>query len=133
MEYCYNWTDLARECYERGCVCRGCIIKEQLESPCQMKRSVFELVRKFGAPPKIIEKNGLTPTEQKIINAILNGADSFEKLAVLFNRKTSWAQNYIHVLYDKARERGWVGKRYSAGLFPEFIKWVRKGGFNEQI
>lgn len=49
------WTIDAINCYNRGCICIGCQIKEMMiESlyKCQMKASVLELVRIFGIPKK---------------------------------------------------------------------------------
>ena len=51
------WTQTAKECYLRGCVCQGCPLNEVMETPCRMKMAVFELVRKFGAPPEKIKTN----------------------------------------------------------------------------
>lgn len=49
-----RWTDLAKACYKRGCVCNGCPINEQYfknsKKKCQMKNAVLESVRLFGAP-----------------------------------------------------------------------------------
>lgn len=59
------WTLAAVECYNRGCVCKGCInetgfyenIFTKIKRPCQMKACVLESVRRFGKPTKaIIEK-----------------------------------------------------------------------------
>lgn len=48
-----RWTNSSIDCYERGCICEGCIIDKILKnSPqkCQMKATVLELVREFGRP-----------------------------------------------------------------------------------
>lgn len=46
-----RWTQTAIDCYERNCICEGCIYKDLLEtSNCQMKRSVFALLKKLGKP-----------------------------------------------------------------------------------
>lgn len=46
-----KWTELAKECYERGCICNGCVFSEILiSSNCRMKRTVLELVKLFGVP-----------------------------------------------------------------------------------
>ncbi|MBQ8635321.1 hypothetical protein IJ425_04120 [bacterium] len=45
-----RWTLTAAECYSNGCNCSTCDMPLMLETKCQMKRIVFELVRKFGAP-----------------------------------------------------------------------------------
>lgn len=49
-----RWTQSARDCYFRGCICSGCPIYEILETKCRMKQTVLELVRKFGKPEKEI-------------------------------------------------------------------------------
>lgn len=51
-----RWTRSAEECYELGCICSKCKIPEIMETPCQMKASVIELVRKFGKPEHIKTK-----------------------------------------------------------------------------
>ena len=48
-----RWTDIAIDCYSRGCVCQGCFYKNFFkDSPqkCQMKSTVLELVRIIGVP-----------------------------------------------------------------------------------
>lgn len=51
-----RWTEAAKECYRRGCVCSGCSIFPLVESAkCRMKKSVIELVRDFGPPPTIMD------------------------------------------------------------------------------
>lgn len=46
-----SWTNLAINCYKRGCTCNGCIYSEVLEScKCHMKATVLELVRVLGVP-----------------------------------------------------------------------------------
>lgn len=48
-----RWTQAAKDCYERGCVCEGCFFNDFFSGyKCRMKASVIELVRLFGAPPK---------------------------------------------------------------------------------
>lgn len=48
-----RWTPSAIECYNRGCICSGCPMKDLIKSQkCQMKTSVLELVRKLGVPNK---------------------------------------------------------------------------------
>lgn len=44
-----RWTISAIECYQRGCICKGCEY-ENLDSGCQMKHTVVELVRRLGLP-----------------------------------------------------------------------------------
>lgn len=45
-----RWTRSAVECYEIGCMCSRCYLPLIMETPCQMKIVVMELVRKFGKP-----------------------------------------------------------------------------------
>ena len=66
---CTQWTQLAKDCYLRGCRCEGCLINMNLETHCLMKNSVIELVKKFGAPPEKIEKV-FTNYETKILETI---------------------------------------------------------------
>lgn len=47
----YTWTNTAQECYFRGCRCKGCLLMpDELKNKCQMKNTVRELVRLYGAP-----------------------------------------------------------------------------------
>ena len=48
-----RWTPGSIECYNRGCVCSGCNMFIFLGDRCQMKVSVLNLVRRFGAPGKV--------------------------------------------------------------------------------
>jgi len=45
-----RWTRTAIFCYERGGNCRGCPIKNIMETECKMKYSVIQLVRNIGKP-----------------------------------------------------------------------------------
>lgn len=45
------------ECYELRCNCSLCQIKNIIESRCEMKNVVVELVKKYGAPN--IERNDI--------------------------------------------------------------------------
>ncbi len=48
-----KWTPAAIECYQRGCNCSICPIKNFITSQkCQMKSVVIELVKVYGAPNK---------------------------------------------------------------------------------
>lgn len=58
--YVSKWTDGAINCYERGCRCEGCNnIPDDFKDKCRMKLAVLELVRRFGAPKKKGNSNGL--------------------------------------------------------------------------
>lgn len=48
-----RWTKSAIDCYNSGCRCSECEYPKILSSPCQMKKTVFELVRLFGKPENI--------------------------------------------------------------------------------
>ena len=47
-----RWNELSIMCYERGCNCLGCEFVNVLSdnAKCQVKASVLETVRVFGAP-----------------------------------------------------------------------------------
>lgn len=49
-----RWTPAAKECYLRGCKCKGCNYEHYFlsQQKCQMKYTVLELVRQLGAPQK---------------------------------------------------------------------------------
>lgn len=48
-----RWTPSAVECYQRGCICSNCPIREVIKSQkCQMKATVIELVKILGKPNK---------------------------------------------------------------------------------
>lgn len=55
-----RWTKSAIECYNRGCSCRGCLVKNIMLSECKMKKTVLKLVQKFGAPKNSIKKGFYT-------------------------------------------------------------------------
>ena len=118
-EFAYKWTQAAKECYERGCNCRGCLMKN-LESHCQMKKAVFELVRKFGKPP---EESNLNKTQQSIIDAILAGCNSKQDIAKYIDREDYIVQQYLTELYTVAESDG-VFFRTRKKL-EQFINWVR--------
>lgn len=52
-----RWTDAAIYCYKRGCRCIGCLYYEIIGKRCQMKKTVIELVKKFGKPEGIKNEN----------------------------------------------------------------------------
>lgn len=45
-----RWTQTAILCYKRGGNCRGCPIKEIIESRCLMKYTAVALVKQLGRP-----------------------------------------------------------------------------------
>ena len=57
----YRWTESALMCYERNCRCKGCTFFKRFESqPCMMKKTVLELIKKFGIPKDKGETNDRT-------------------------------------------------------------------------
>ena len=74
-----RWTDTAIECYLRGCICEGCLMKyffdnaaeEKYKPKCQMKRAVIQLVKNYGSPSeeyirRLIEKDYKNATNTAI-------------------------------------------------------------------
>lgn len=79
-----RWTQLAKDCYRRNMNCEGCELLPELESgKCQMKSIVVELIKKFGAPPRIqsiffgIEVEEI---ETKVLKIIKNGARTYKDI-----------------------------------------------------
>lgn len=61
-----RWTQSAKECLERGCVCEGCFYQKFYKGTrhsCQMKSYVLALVKKFGHPKDVKIK---TILEEKV-------------------------------------------------------------------
>lgn len=119
-----HWTEGAVFCYKRGCNCNGCYVKDMLETRCEMKRAVFELVRKFGKPPENELK--LTRTQQKIINSILAGCNNKTEISEYTGLNIRCVQEALSNMYELAEFDGLVYKNLRYKL-PDFINWVRKG------
>lgn len=49
-----RWTNAAIECISNRCVCGTCPMMDKVYH-CQMKRTVLDLVRKYGTPEGYIE------------------------------------------------------------------------------
>lgn len=45
-----GWTPSSIECYKLGCMCDKCSLYAILGKRCQMKKTVFELIKTFGKP-----------------------------------------------------------------------------------
>lgn len=117
----YNvWTDASKFCYRRGCNCRGCYMREIIESPCLMKKTVLRLVAKLGVP----SDDKPNTNQKKVMDAIREGADSYESIAELSGVPESCVRSVLTKLYPLAEADGVVykSKRFK---FPQFIKWVR--------
>lgn len=118
-----KWTEGSVYCYERGCNCQGCYIKDLIESmPCKMKSSVMELVRKFGKPQ---EEKQLSSTQQRVINAILAGCNNKVEIVEYTDLSETNVQSALSKMYEIAEIDGVIysNKRNKLG---DFIKWVRK-------
>lgn len=67
-----GWSQTGMDCYLRGCVCKGCLFESGFynnrkeKHSCQMKASVLEMVRVFGAPTKENTKLNRTAYNRKI-------------------------------------------------------------------
>lgn len=122
------WTETSIDCYRRGCRCEGCYLKDTLETPCMMKFAVIDLVTKFGAPKE--EENELTGNQQKIVDAILNGANTFEDIAKTAEINIGSVKSALTKMYPMAEYDGVIykNKRFK---FPQFINWVR--GNNDNV
>lgn len=119
-----QWTESSKFCYRRGCNCQGCYVKDIIETQCFMKEAVLTLVKEFGAPPN--DEEHLTRTQQKVIEAILAGADTREDIAKLAGTTSAVVQHCLNDMYEIAENDGLVypSKKYK---LKHFIKWVRKG------
>lgn len=121
-----TWTDSAIFCYNRGCRCNGCYVKDIVETKCRMKSIVMELVRKYGVPAPEKEK-GLSKNEYKIITAILNGCNTFDDIALETNISRDSVKTTTSRMYILAEADGLIYRNLRYKL-PEFIDWVRQGG-----
>jgi len=121
-QYASAWTKSSIDCYKRGCNCRGCYIQEMLETPCLMKDAVIELVKKLGAPKE--NEMGLTPQEQKVIDAILAGASTKVEIAQKAGLTIDGTQMCLSRMYQIAEGDGvvYLSARNKLG---QFVEWVR--------
>lgn len=128
-QYASTWTIGAIECYKRGCRCEGCLLNEMLETRCEMKRAVLELVRRFGAPTEKKKEKTLNEKQKIILDAILNGAESYNDLYRMTDLKYTSIQTNLSNMFIDAKAKGLVFKNKKYKL-PEFVKWIRRN--NEQ-
>lgn len=124
-KYAAAWTISSIDCYNRGCRCEGCYMREILETPCDMKRAVMELVKRFGAPTEQKEERKVPEKHRIILEAIRNGAESYDDLYEMTDLKFTSIQTSLSRLYQEAKEQGLVFKNKKYKL-PEFVKWIRK-------
>lgn len=121
-QYCQRWTKGAKECFFRGGRCEGCITFGILGYRCRMKQSVLELVRKYGVPTN--DEDTLTERQQKVIDAILNGANTKDEIAKYTGLEPDQTQGVLSQLYQLAESEGvvYISKGFKLA---QFIDWVR--------
>lgn len=125
------WTMQAIDCYNRGCICRGCDIYENYNFVCNMKIVVLDLVREFGVPRK---RDILSLGDKAVINAILEGNETIMDIAFFLNKNKTSTLGALCTLYKKARKfygASFNKKTKHGEIFPQFIEFVKRGGFNE--
>ena len=92
-----------------------------------MKNAVLKIVRNIGRPPKV--KDGifkhLTPTRNKIIEAIVNGADTREKIAKTINTSISALAIHLQDIFRITSLQGVVYKTKVRRL-KELVKFLEK-------
>ena len=122
-----RWSQSAIDCYRRGCVCVGCLMKEITEQKCNMKKSVLELVAQLGAPPPEINGlfDGLTNSQNEVINAILSGANTKEQIANIMETTPNTVQTWLVQLYEIAQTNGLVFKAGYRRL-PELAEFLKQ-------
>ena len=99
-----RWTDASIYCYERNCICEGCIYKERLETECIMKNTVLELFKKFGKPEdsssrlkrkQLYITNHYGQDEQKM--TLIRKMREL-KYKILFDSESEILENYAEIL-----------------------------------
>ena len=73
-----RWTDASIYCYERNCICEGCVYNEHLETKCIMKNTVLELFKKFGKP----EDSSLRLKKKQLFIVNYHGQDAQKLLLI---------------------------------------------------
>ena len=119
------WTPGAIECYQRGCVCEGCLTAQIMEQHCRMKSSVIQLIKTLG-PPKIFTPKfipGATEVEEEIIDTILKGAGTLKQIAEHLELSEETIKPRFYSLYRLVENNGYQFKTSKSRL-PEFIEYV---------
>lgn len=122
-----SWTSGAIECYQRGCVCEGCLTGQIIEQHCRMKTTVIELVKRLG-PPKIYENliPGATEHEENVVRAIVNGAGTLKQIADNLELNEATIQRRLYSLYKLIEDKGYQFKTSKQrNRLPEFIWYVK--------
>ena len=122
------WTPGAIECYQRGCVCEGCLTGQIMEQHCRMKSSVIQLIKTLG-PPKIFTTNvipGATEAEEEIIDTILKGAGTLKQIAEHLKLNEETIKSRLYSLYRLVEDKGYQFKTSKQrDRLPEFIEYVK--------
>lgn len=122
------WTPSAIECYQRGCVCEGCLTGQIMEEHCRMKSSVIQLIKTLG-PPQIFTTKfipGATEVEEEIIDTILKGAGTLKQIAEHLKLSEETIKSRLYSLYRLVENNGYQFKTSkSKNRLPEFIEYVK--------
>lgn len=124
--YAKSWTEDVRNCYERGCVCKGCYMFEILGYQCRMKLAVFKLVKEIGAPHS--KEKRLSEQQQAVIDAILAGDNTRGEIEKRTGLAYRTIQYVLSELYRIAETDNFVPNIKKDSL-PKFAKWVRGEGY----
>lgn len=129
-QFAKQWTDGAIFCYNRGCNCDGCFVKDLIESQkCEMKSAVISLVKKLGIP-RWNTSEKYTKGQMEVISAILNGITTKEELAKVLKITVTNVQSKLNALYNIARYDGCIFYN-QRNMLPDYVKWIRKECQNE--
>lgn len=129
-----RWSPGAIDCYNRGCVCNGCLTGKIMEQRCRMKSAVIELVKTLG-PPKIYTTNfipGATEQEENIVRAIVEGASDLKQIAENLELNEITIKPRLYSLYRLIEDQGYQFKTRKNRL-PEFIAYVKTLQPNDDI
>ena len=122
------WTPGAIECYQRGCVCEGCLTAQIMEQHCRMKSSVIQLIKTLG-PPKIFTTKfipGATEDEEEIIDTILKGAGTLKQIAEHLELNEETIKPKLYSLFRLVEDKGYQFKTSRCkNRLPEFIEYVK--------
>lgn len=121
-----SWTEDAINCYERGCLCKGCFMFNILGYECQMKSAVFKLVKELGAPHP--REKWLNKEQQAVIYAILAGDTTRDEIKARTGLTHRTLQYVLSELYRVAETDNFI-PNYKRDSLPKFIKWVRGEGY----
>lgn len=118
-----KWTESAIDCYNRGCICKGCSVKFVIDK-CEMKKKVLQIVKVLGKPPKyeyLIDN--LRNAENDVVNAILDGCTTKQEIADYLNKKPYCIQQHISRICEAVQKRGYKFEK-RCGRLPELINII---------